>query len=188
MKPISTGSRAKFIGIPCSATTTRNYPTISTTRNTFQFRTRESSILASLWSVPPHEGEVLDMLVQRRRDTRAALTLMRELLKKQGFPPKLLVTDMLRSYASAFRQLGLSCLHEQGIRRNNRAENSHQPVRRRERKVQRFKSPRSAQRFLSMHAAVYNTFNLQRHLASRSTLRIFRAEAADQWRDAVAAV
>jgi len=84
---------------------------------------------------------------------------MRKLLKKQGFPPKLLVTDKLRSYASAFRQLGLSCLHEQGIQRNNRAENSHQPVRRRERKVQRFKSPRSAQRFLSMHAAVPSIFN-----------------------------
>src|SRR6516225_937978 len=97
-----------------------------------------------LWRAVDQEGEVLDMLVQRRRDTRAALRLMRKLLKKQGFPPKLLVTDKLRSYASAFRQLGLSCPHEQGIRRNNRAENSHQPVRRRECKVQRFKSPRSA--------------------------------------------
>ncbi|HEX3411668.1 MAG TPA: IS6 family transposase, partial [Stellaceae bacterium] len=67
------------------------------------------------------------------------------------------------------------------------AENSHQAVRRRERKMQRFKSARSAQRFLSMHAAVHNTFNLQRHLVSRSTLRIFRAEAANRWRDAVAA-
>ena len=149
---------------------------------------RIAGVRMYLWRAVDHEGEVLDMLVQRRRDTRAALRLMRKLLKKQGFPPKLLVTDKLRSYASAFRQLGLSCPHEQGIRRNNRAENSHQPVRRRERKVQRFKSPRSAQRFLSMHAAVYNTFNLQRHLVSRSTLRIFRAEAASEWRNAVAAV
>src|SRR5439155_1686724 len=82
----------------------------------------------------------------------------------------------LRSYGSAFRQLQLTCPHEQGLRKNNRAENSHQPVRRRERKMQRFKSTQSAQRFLSMHAAVHNTFNLQRHLVSRSTLRIFRAE------------
>jgi putative transposase len=111
-----------------------------------------------LWRAVDHEGEVLDMLVQRRRDTRAALRLMRKLLKKQGFPPKLLVTDKLRSYASAFRQLGLSCPHEQGIRRNNRAENSHQPVRRRERKVQRFKSPRSAQRFLSMSDARHSSW------------------------------
>jgi len=133
-----------------------------------------------LWRAVDHEGEVLDMLVQRRRDSRAALRLMRKLLKKQGFAPKLLVTDKLRSYASAFRRLGLSCRHEKGLRMNNRAENSHQVVRRRERKLQRFKSARSAQCFLSMHAAVHNTFNLQRHLVSRSTLRIFRAEAAVQ--------
>ena len=74
-----------------------------------------------------------------------------------------------------------------GLRRNNRAENSHQAVRRRERKMQRFKSARSAQRFLNMHAAVHNTFNLQRHLISRSTLRKFRAEATAQWQGAVAA-
>ena len=127
------------------------------------------------------------MLVQRRRDSRTAQRLMRKLLKKQGFAPKLLVTDKLRSYASAFRRLGLSCPHQQGLRKNNRAENSHQVVRRRERNLQRFKSARSAQCFLSMHAAVHNTFNFQRHLVSRSTLRIFRAEAAAQWSNAVAA-
>ena len=77
-------------------------------------------------------------MVQRRRDSRAALRLMRKLLKKQGFAPKLLVTDKLRSYASAFRRLGLSCPHQQGLRNNNRAEKSHQVVRRRERKLQRF--------------------------------------------------
>ena len=81
------------------------------------------------------------MLVQRQRDTRAALRLMRKLLRKQGFAPKLLVTDKLRSYAAALRRLRLTCPHEQGLRENNRAENSHQAVRRRERKLQRFKSP-----------------------------------------------
>jgi len=86
----------------------------------------------------------------------------------------------VRSYASAFRRLRLNCPHEQGLRKNNRAENSHQAVRRRERKIQRFKSARSAQRFLSMHAAVRNTFDLQRHLVSRSTLRIFRASCGRQ--------
>ena len=140
-----------------------------------------------LWRAVDHDGEVLDMLVQRRRDTRAARRLMRKLLRKQGFAPKLLVTDKLRSYAAAFLQLRLSCPHEQGLRRNNRAENSHQVVRRRERKLQRFKSARSAQRFLSVHAAVHNTFYLQRHLISRSTLRIFRTEAAAEWQAAVAA-
>src|SRR6195256_6848474 len=140
-----------------------------------------------LWRAVDHEREILDMLVQRRRDKRAALRLMRKLVRKQGFAPKLLVTDKLGSYRSAFRHLRLTCPHEQGLRMNNRAENSHQIVRRRERKMQRFKSAGSAQHFLSMHAAVHNNFNLQRHLVSRSTLRVFRAEAAAQWRSAVAA-
>ena len=140
-----------------------------------------------LWRAVDDEGEVLDVLVQRRRDKSAARKLMRKLLKKHGFAPTVIVTDKLRSYASAFRDIGLSARHEQGLRKNNRAENSHLPVRRRERKLQRFKSPGSAQRFLSSHAAVYNTFNLQRHLISRRTLRIFRAEATDQWNAAVAA-
>ena len=140
-----------------------------------------------LWRAVDHEGEVLDMLVQRRRDKRAVIRLMRKLLRKQGFTPKLLTTDKLGSYGAAFRHLHLTCPHEQGLRKNNRAENSHQVVRRRERKMQRFKSARSAQRFLSVHAAVHNTFYLQRHLISRSTLRTFRGEAAAQWQDAVAA-
>jgi putative transposase len=140
-----------------------------------------------LWRAVDHEGEVLDMLVQRRRDKRAALRLMRKLLRKQGFAPRSLTTDKLSSYGAAFRQLRLTCPHQQGLRANNRAENSHQVVRRRERKMQRFKSAGSAQRFLNMQATVHNTFNLQRHLISRSTLRIFIAEAAAHWQDAVAA-
>jgi putative transposase len=140
-----------------------------------------------LWRAVDHEGEILDVLVQPRRDRRAALKLMRKLLRMQGFAPRLVVTDKLRSYGAAFRDLHLSCRHEQGLRMNNRAENSHQVVRRRERKMQRFKSAASAQRFLSMHAAVHNAFNLQRHLISRPTLRIFRAEAAGHWQEAVAA-
>ena len=100
-----------------------------------------------LWRAVDHEGEILDMVVQPRRDKRAALRLMRKLLKKQGFAPKLLVTDKLRSYGSAFRHLRLTCPHEQGLRSNNRAENSHQVVRRRERKTQRFKSARSPSAF-----------------------------------------
>src|SRR5215208_5420002 len=140
-----------------------------------------------LWRAVDSEGEVLDPLVQPKRDTKAALRLMRKLLKKQGFAPDELVTDKLGSYGAARRELRLAARHEQGLRKNNRAENSHQPVRRRERKMQRFKSARSAQRFLSMHAAVHNTFNLQRHLISRRTLRSFRAEAAQAWQVAIAA-
>jgi transposase-like protein len=81
----------------------------------------------------------------------------------------------------------LAARHEQGLRKNNRAEVSHQPVRRRERKMQRFKSPGSAQRFVSMHSAMYNTFNVQRHPISRRRLRAFRTEAMAQWRAAAAA-
>ena len=94
-----------------------------------------------LWRAVNHEGEVLDILVQKRRDKAAAVKLMRKLLKKQGFAPTVLVTDKLRSYSAAKAAIGLSAHHEQGLRKNNRAENSHQPVRRRERKLQRFKSP-----------------------------------------------
>ena len=109
-----------------------------------------------LWRAVDDEGEVLDLLVQRRRDKTSAMKLMRKLLKKQGFAPDVLVTDKLRSYAVAKSEMRLSARHEQGLRMNNRAENSHQPTRRRERKMQRFKSPGSAQRFLSTHAAVHN--------------------------------
>jgi putative transposase len=92
------------------------------------------------------------MLVQRRRDTRAALRLMRKLLKRHRLAPNLLVTDKLRSYAAAFRHLQLTCRHERGFRKNNRAENSHQAVRRRERKLQRFKSARAAALIMSKAA------------------------------------
>jgi transposase-like protein len=132
------------------------------------------------------EGEVLDVLVQAKRDKQAALKLMRKLLKKYGFVPDRLITDDLRSYGAAARDLGISNRDECGRRRNNRVENSHQPTRRRERKTQGFKSRGSAQRFLSTHAAVYNTFNVQCHLTSAQTHRGFRTTAMDTWQAAVA--
>jgi putative transposase len=141
-----------------------------------------------LWRAVDSEGEILDILVQTKRNTAAALKLMRKLLKKLGYAPSVLVTDKLPSYGAARRTLGLSGRHEQGLRKNNRAENSHQVVRRRERKMQGFKSAGSAQRILSIPSTVCNTFNLQRHLISRRTLRLFRAEAAQQWHLATAAV
>jgi putative transposase len=122
-----------------------------------------------------------------KRNKRAALKLMCKLLKKYGFVPDKPITDELRSYAAAAGHLGIAKRHERGRWRNNRAENSDQPTRRRERKMQSFKSPGAAQKFLSTHAAAYNTFNVQRHLTSAKTHRAFRATAKQTWRDVVAA-
>ena len=95
-----------------------------------------------------------------------------------------MVTDKLRSYPVAFRSIGLTAEHVDNKRSNNRAENSHQPVRRRERKMQRFKSPGSAQRFLNVYSAVYNTFYLQRHLQNRTRFKSLRTEALGVWESA----
>ena len=140
-----------------------------------------------LWRAVDAEGEVLDVLVQKRRNKHAALKLMRKLLKKYGFIPERFITDNLGSYGAAARDLGIEKYHERGRWKNNRAENSHQPTRRRERKMQGFKSQGSAQRFLSTHAAIYNTFNVQRHLTSAATHRAFRASAMNTWQTLVAA-
>ena len=140
-----------------------------------------------LWRAVDDEGEVLDLVVQSRRDTEAALSLLRRLLHNQPVEPQTITTDGLASYGAALDVLDLRHLHRPGrLRENNRAENSHLPSRRRERQHQRFKSQASAQRFLTTHAAIYNTFNVQRHLISRPTLRRFRAEAEMAWAVAVA--
>ena len=141
-----------------------------------------------LWRAVDSEGEVLDILVQRRRDKRAATKLMRKLLRNQCVHPTQIVTDKLKSYGAALRDLRLGHLHKTGHRLNNRAESSHVPIRRRERKMQRFKSQASAQRFLSIHGPIYNLFNIQRHLISRPTLRTFRNQAMVEWNVVTAAV
>jgi transposase-like protein len=141
-----------------------------------------------LWRAVDDEGEVLDVLVQKRRNKHAALKLLRKLLKTQGVHPESITTDKLASYGAAVRELGLTACHRPGgMRENNRAENSHLAIRRRERKQQKFKSQGSAQRFLATHAPIYNTFNLQPHLIRRPTLRLFRAEAHKAWAAATAA-
>jgi putative transposase len=141
--------------------------------------------MAYLWRAVDAEGEVLDVLVQSKRNKHAALKLMRKLLKKYAFVPERLVMDDLRSYGAAARALGLERLHERGRWRNNRAENSHQPIRRLERKCK--ERARSAQKFLSTHAAVYNIFNVQRHLISAQSHRVLRAAAMTTGREVVAA-
>ena len=140
-----------------------------------------------LWRGVDNEGEVLDFLVQSKRNAQAALKLMRKPLKQQGWPPTRITTDKLRSYHVAIRTLGLTAQHIDDRRANNRAENSHQPVRRRERKQQRFQSPGSAQRFLNIQSAVYNTFYVQRHLRNRLTFKRFRKDAFNVWESASAA-
>ena len=141
-----------------------------------------------LWRAVDDEGEVLDVLVQKRRNREAVLKMMKALLRKCGVRPKTITTDKLASYGAAARTLELAARHRPGgLRENNRAENSHLPVRRRERQQQSFKSQRSAQQFLSTHAAVYNVFAFQRHLIRRSTLRQFRVAARQTWGEATAA-
>ena len=138
-----------------------------------------------LWRAVDDEGEVLDVLVQKRRNKAAALKLFRKLLKHQGIHPETITTDRLASYRAAARDLGLSSRHRPGgMRENNRAENSHLAIRRRERKQQKFKSQGSAQRFLVTHAPIYNTFNTQPHLIRRSGLRTLSAQA--HWERATA--
>ena len=135
-----------------------------------------------LWRAIDQNGEVLDVLVQAKRDKHAALKLMRKLLKKHGFAPRTIVTDKWRAYAAAFRELGLNARHHQAKWKNNRIEGSHVRVRRRERAMQGFRSPGAAQRFLSIHAAVYNHFTTRRHLISATEHRQRRDQAFTAWR------
>jgi putative transposase len=137
-----------------------------------------------LWRAIDQNGEILDVLVQARRNKRAALRLMRKLLKKTGRAPRVLVTDRLKSYAAAVRDLGLSVRHHQARWKNNRIEGSHVSVRHRERRMQGFRSPGAAQRFLSIHDATYNAFNTRRHLCCASDHRDWRQRALGVWREA----
>jgi putative transposase len=140
-----------------------------------------------LWRAVDQEGFVLDVLVQSRRNKKAAKRLLRKLLKKQGHAPRVMVTDKLKSYAAAKKDLKLGGEHRQHKGLNNRAENSHQPTRRRERQMKRFKSPRQVQRFLSIHDPINNLFHLRRDHLTASEFRAARTRAFEAWAEVAGA-
>jgi len=139
-----------------------------------------------LWRAVDHEGEVLEAFVTKKRDRKAALKFLRKLMKRYG-RPKAIVTDRLRSYGAALRDLGGSDLQVTGRWLNNRAENSHLPFRRRERAMLRFRRMRSLQKFAAVHSSVHNLFNQERHLYSRDNFKLNRAAALAEWRQLGAA-
>jgi len=139
-----------------------------------------------LWRAVDQDGEVVDVFLQCRRDGKAAKRFFKRLLGVNRNEPRKIVTDKLRSYGVAHRELIPETIHDTSQYANNRAELSHQPTRVRERVMRRFKSMQQAQRFLTVHAAVYNLFNLGRHLVSAKNYRFFRIRAFASWNDAVA--
>jgi putative transposase len=136
-----------------------------------------------LWRAVDQHGTVLDILVQSRRSAKAAKRFFKKLLKGLQYVPRVIVTDKLRSYGAAKRKILPGVEHRQSRYLNNRAEVSHQPTRRRERQMQRFKSARHAQRFLSSHGPIHNLFQLRRHLLSANDHRAARDRAFQTWRD-----
>src|SRR5579859_6197541 len=134
-----------------------------------------------LWRAVDQNGIVLDILVQSRRDTQAAKRLLRKLLKKQMRLPRVMITDKLASYGAAKNELMPSLEHRKHKGLNNRAENSHQPTRRRERQMKRFKSASQAQCFLSAHDGINNLFRLRRDHTSADQYRAARARAFQTW-------
>ena len=139
-----------------------------------------------LWRAVDQDGEVVDVFLQRRRDGKAAKRFFKRLLKAHRTEPRKIVTDKLRSYGVAHRELIPDTIHDTSQYANNWAELSHQPTRVRERVMRRFKSMQQAQRFLTVHAAVYNLFNLGRHLVSAKNYRFLRLRAFASWNYAVA--
>ncbi len=138
-----------------------------------------------LWRAVDHEGEVLESYVTMTRDRKAALKFLRKAMKRYG-RPKVVVTDRLRSYGAAMTVIGNADRQETGRWLNNRAENSHQPFRRRERAMAKFRSAKSLQKFAAIHASVHNHFNQERHLYSRQNFKLNRSAALVEWRQLAA--
>ncbi len=138
-----------------------------------------------LWRAVDHEGEVLEAYVTKKRDRKAALRFLRKAMKRYGHP-EAIVTDRLRSYRAAMKAIGNAERQETGRWLNNRAENSHQPFRRRERAMAKFRSAKSLQKFASIHSSVHNHFNQERHLYSRANFKLNRFAALAEWRQLAA--
>ena len=136
-----------------------------------------------LWRAVDQDGDVIDILVQKRRDKRAAKRFLRKLMKDQGYSPRRMITDKLRSYGAARKEVMPSVIHCQDRYANNRAEVSHQHTREQERQMRRFKSPGQAQRFLAIHSQVHNLFRLGRHLLKACHYRNFRERSFSEWRE-----
>ena len=134
-----------------------------------------------LWRAVDHEGEVLEVFATKRRDRRAALKFLKRTMKRYG-RPRWIVTDRLRSYRAAMKVIGNAANQECGVWLNNRAENSHQPFRRRERAMAKFRCPGTLQKFAAIHASVHNHFNQDRHLQARENFKLNRSDALAQWR------
>ena len=134
-----------------------------------------------LWRAVDHEGEVLEAFVSKKRDRKAALRFLRKAMKRYG-RPEVVVTDRLRSYRAAMKVIGNEARQVTGRWMNNRAENSHQPFRRRERAMAKFRSVKSLQKFASIHASVHNHFNQERHLNHRENYKLKRSAALAEWR------
>ena len=134
-----------------------------------------------LWRAVDHEGEVLEVFVTKRRDRRSALRFLKRAMKRYG-QPKVIVTDHLRSYRAAMNVIGNGADQECGRWLNNRAENSHQPFRRRERAMAKFRGFKTLQKFASVHASIHNHFNQDRHLNRRDIFKQNRSAALAEWR------
>ena len=143
---------------------------------------RVQGIQRYLWRAVDQDGVVLDVLVQERRDGSAAKRFFKRLLKGLQYVPRVIITDKLRSYGVAQRSLLPNVEHRQSRYLNDRAENSHRPTRRRERQMQRFKSPDQAQHFLSAHAFIHGHFHPRRHLMAATAYRTVRSEAFRVWK------
>jgi len=139
-----------------------------------------------LWRAVDQDSEVVDVFLQKRRDSVAAKRFFKRLLKKNRGEPRKIVTDKLKSYGVAHRELIPESIHDKSQYANNRAELSHQPARVRERGMRKFKSIKQAQHFLDVHAAVFNLFNLGRHLVSAKIYRLLRGRAFASWEIVVA--